>query len=188
MENTAIKITTEWEYLEIDRNSVSKHEFHYGEIYAMSGASRKHNLLVSSLIYILENHLREQKCEVYPSDMKVRVTPQKNYYYPDVMVVCDEPKFFDAKEDILENPSVIIEVLSDSTEKFDRTHKFDEYKKLPSLKEYVLVSQDKPKIELFGKNGKSEWIYSETSEQVPYVTLLSIDFKLQIQEVYKKVF
>src|SRR5206468_6291774 len=117
-------------------------EYINGQIYAMSGASREHNLIVVNLIRELSSQLRGRPCEVYASDMRVKVRPTGMYTYPDVVAVCGEPRFEDEQVDTLVNPAVIVEVLSPSTEAYDRGQKFAHYRKLESLTEYVLVAQN----------------------------------------------
>ena len=189
MQPQAIPYLTEEEYLEFERNSEIKHEYFDGEIFAMSGASRKHNLIVANVIFSLMSQVRQRPCRVYPSDMRLKIETTKLYTYPDVMIICGHDELFaDNKEDMLLNPDVIIEVLSDSTENYDRGKKFEHYRKIVSLKEYVLISQNTRKIERFLKTEHLRWISDETDEEHTEIILESVGCALNLDEVYDKVF
>jgi Uma2 family endonuclease len=179
---------TEAEYLEFERKSESKHEFIDGEVFAMSGASRAHNLISIQTAALLIRQVRGKNCEVYASDMRVKISA-KQYVYPDVIVVCGEPKLSDDKFDNLLNPTVIIEVLSDSTEAYDRGLKFKNYRKLDSLQEYILIAQDKPSIERFTRQIDGTWnIAANDAEGLDSsVELASIGCKVHLAEVYEHV-
>ncbi len=183
----AVEYISEEEYIEIERNSEIKHEYFDGEIFAMSGASRSHNLIVANVVGELRSQLKKKPCRVYPSDMRLKIETTKLYTYPDAMIVCGQDKFDDDHKDMLLNPDVIIEVLSDSTESYDRGKKFENYRKIASLKEYVLISQDVRKIEKFLKNGKF-WIFAETDDDNSEMILESVGCSLNLDEVYDKVF
>src|SRR5262249_9988400 len=134
---------TEAEYLELERASASKHEYLAGEIFAMTGASEQHNLIASNVTATLHRQRRGRSCRVYPSDMRIKVTQTGLNTYPDITVVCGPPEFTDpTKRDTLINPMVIIEILSPSTERYDRGLKFQNYRTIPSLQEYILIAQD----------------------------------------------
>ncbi len=154
----------------------------------MSGASRSHNLIVANVVISLGTQLKKKPCRVYPSDMRLKIEKTKLYTYPDVMIVCGERKFGDKEKDMLLNPDVIIEVLSDSTEKYDRGKKFEHYRQIASLKEYVLISQHIPKIERFFKTEHRRWILDETDEDNTEIILESVGCRLNIEEIYDKVF
>src|SRR5437867_12261501 len=129
------------EYLSLDRKSEVRSEYFDGDMVAMSGGSREHNLIVTNLVRELSLHLKGRPCEVYPSNMRVKISATGLYTYPDVVVVCSDPQFEDESVDTLINPTLIAEVLSDSTEAYDRGAKFAHYRKIDSLLEYLLVSQ-----------------------------------------------
>ena len=188
MQPQVVPYITEEEYLEFERNSEIKHEYYDGEIFATSGASEAHNLIVANLIAILGLHLKKKPCRVYPSYMRLKIEKTKVYAYPDVMIVCGHDKFADNKEDMLLNPDVIVEVLSDSTENYDRGKKFEHYRKIGSLKEYVLISQNTRKIERFLKTEHLRWISDETDEEHTEIILESVGCALNLDEVYDKVF
>jgi Uma2 family endonuclease len=144
------------EYLAFERASDVKHEYIDGDIFAMAGAPEDHNLIVTNLAAELRAALRE-RCRVYPSDMKVWVEMGNRYLYPDVTVAC-APRFKDDKRDLLLNPTVIIEVLSDSTEAYDRGDKFEQYQSLPSLAEYALVSHRHQRVDHYTRKPEGTWL------------------------------
>ena len=152
---------TPQEYVARERRAEIKSEYLRGEVFAMSGASRKHNLIAGNVNRVLGEQLRERECEVYPGDMRVKVSPTGLYTYPDVTVACGEPEFEDAEVDTLLNPRVIVEVLSPSTADYDRGRKFTHYRRLPSLREYVLISQECPLVEHYVRQGQDEWLLSK---------------------------
>jgi Uma2 family endonuclease len=152
----------------------------------MSGASREHNLVVFNMNRTLGNQLIERPCEAYSSDMLVRV-PSGNHYYPDISVICGDPIIDNKKIDTLLNPTLIIEVLSSSKEKFDRGEKFFDYRTLESLQEYVLASQYKPHIERFTRQPDGNWLFSEVTSLNSTMQLASIDCLLALADVYAKV-
>jgi Uma2 family endonuclease len=187
MENLARKFLSEEEYLELERKAEFKSEYYKGEIFAMAGAKRKHNAIVTALIATLYPLLKDKPCEVYPSDMKVRNKTDRFYTYPDVTVVCGKPEFIDDEDDVLTNPQVIIEVLSKSTESYDRGGKFALYRNIPSVKEYILVSSDERKIESFHRQG-DEWVFRESTDRPGEIfRLQSMDVELALDAIYEKV-
>jgi Uma2 family endonuclease len=176
------------EYLEAERRAEEKSEYFDGEIYAMSGASLRHNRLVANLVGTLHSQLRGGPCAALPSDMRVRVPATGLYTYPDVSVVCGEPQLEDAHMDILLNPVVLIEVLSESTEGYDRGRKFEHYRRIASLQEYVLVSQKQPRVEGYRRQGEREWLLTEAVGLEESVELPSVRCVLSLAEVYERVF
>src|SRR5438093_9705910 len=183
---TKVRYTPE-EYLVLERKSEHKSEYFGGEIFAMSGASERHNLVVTNLVRELSLQLKGRPCKTYSSDMRVKVAPTGLYTYPDVMVVCDKTLFDDEQEDTLLNPSVIIEVLSKSTEGYDRGEKFAHYRKLESLTDYLLVSQTKHRVERYVRQPDSQWLLSETEGLENTLPIGSINCVLSLAEVYDKV-
>ena len=182
-----IPTMTEAEYLEFERASELKHEYYNGEIFAMTGASEEHNSICMSAGFLLYGQLRNRPCRVYQSDMKVKVEAAKLYTYPDLVVRCGEAQFVDDKFDTLLNPVVIIEVLSPSTERYDRGDKFGHYRKIPTLREYLLVSQNKPHIERYLRQDDGKWEFSDATGLDAIVELSSIDCTLPLSEVYEQV-
>ncbi|MDT4953495.1 MAG: hypothetical protein QOJ02_1633 [Acidobacteriota bacterium] len=175
------------EYLAIERQAEYKSEYLAGEVFAMVGASRKHNLITANIIVALGQQLKDKPCELYPSDMRVRVPATGLYTYPDVVVACNEPKFDDDSFDTLLNPILIVEVLSPSTASYDRTRKFGHYRKIESLAEYLLVAQDEYKIEQYVKQPDERWLLSDISSLEGTVELASIQCTLKLADVYAKV-
>jgi Uma2 family endonuclease len=182
---TQTRYTAE-EYLTLERSASCKSEFHNGEIYAMTGASRKHNLITVNIARELSIQLKKRPCEAYISDMRVKAAEARSYHYPDITVVCGTPQFEDAHLDALLNPTLLIEVLSPSTEAYDRGGKFAHYRKIPSLREYVLVAQDQPTIERYVRH-EDVWILTEAAGLEASVPLASIDCILSLSEIYDKV-
>jgi Uma2 family endonuclease len=180
-------IYTPEQYLEIDRHSDIKHEYFGGEVFAMTGASRKHNLITANVTASLNPQLKGRQCEVYASDMRVKISTTGLYTYPDVVVICGSPIFEDKEIDTLINPTVIIEVLSKSTEGYDRGEKSSHYRKLDSLSEYILISQDKPHIEHYVRQPDNQWLLSETDDLAATINLPSINCKLALADIYDKV-
>lgn len=178
---------TPQEYLDLDRQSERKSEYIDGQIVAMTGASRAHNLIVTNIVRELSLQLKGRPCELYASDMKVRVPSTGDYAYPDAVVVCGKPQFEDSHVDILINPTLIVEVLSDSTESYDRGKKFRNYRSIKSLVEYVLVAQDDCRIEQFVRRPNGRWLLTETRFPESVVELETIECELALKEVYDKV-
>jgi len=174
------------EYLALERSATYKSEFHDGHIYAVTGASRKHNLVTVNIAGELHSQLKKRPCEAYINDMCVNAAEARSYHYPDIAVVCGTPQFEDAHVDTLLNPTVLIEVLSPSTEAYDRGGKFAHYRKIPTLREYLLVSQDQPTIERYQRQG-DVWILTEAEGLEASVPLESIGCILSLSEVYDKV-
>jgi len=174
-------------YLEIDRKSEFKNEYLNGEILAMTGASRKHNLITINIASSLNSQSKGRQCEVYASDMRVKVGSGGLYTYPDVVVVCGTPTFEDSEGDTLTNPTVIVEVLSKTTEGYDRGDKSAHYRRLDSLLEYVLVSQDKVHLEHFVRQHDNQWLLSEAGDLKAVIDLISISCKLALADIYDKV-
>ncbi len=177
------------QYLALERAAEYKSELVNGEIYAMSGASRKHNLVSANLLGEIRAQLKGKPCETYGSDMRVMVDVTGMYTYPDVTMACGEPRFEDASVDTLLNPTILIEVLSPSTEAYDRGDMFAHYRKLPSLQEYILISQDKPRAEHYARqtSNTDQWLLTEISGLDGLLSLPSIGCAVAMQDVYDRV-
>ncbi len=174
------------EYLFLERKATRKSEYLSGEILAMSGASLAHTRITLDIATELNIQLRGQKCEVVTNDMRVKTTPIVSYFYPDVVVFCGEPLFEDETFDTLLNPVVIIEVLSPSTEAYDRGEKFEYYQQIASLKEYILVSQDKVKVQ-HHRLQDTQWELEEFYALQNSLTLSSIGCSLSLRDIYTRV-
>jgi Uma2 family endonuclease len=175
------------EYLAFDRASDVKHEYAGGEVFAMAGATSEHNLIVANVVGELRNELRRRPCNVYPSDMRVLIPATERYTYPDASVVCGEPLFTDDVRDTLRNPKVILEVLSDSTEAYDRGEKFRQYRTIDTLADYVLVSQNQVLVEHYRRQADGTWILRELKAGGRLV-LESVGCAVSVDELYLKVF
>jgi Uma2 family endonuclease len=174
------------EYLALERKATIKSEYLDGKMYAMSGASREHNLVCGNVFGELRNQLKGSACEVYTNDMRVKVISAVLYIYPDVLVVCDEPRFEDDSFDTLLNPTALFEILSPSTEAYDRGAKFGYYRQLDFMQEYTLVSQDCRRVEHYLRQG-DQWILTEFSNPEDVVRLTSINCELSLREIYARV-
>ena len=183
---TAKILYTPEEYLIKERGADFKSEYRDGEIVAMPGASRQHNLITVNILSGLYIQLLDRSCEVYTNDMRVKVSDTGLYTYPDVVVVCDEPHFEDKNFDTLLNPTVIVEVLSPSTETYDRNEKFTAYHTLESLQEYVLVLQNYRNVEQYLRKG-DDWVLSVFSSVEDVMELASIECRLALRSIYAKV-
>ncbi|MEG4285511.1 Uma2 family endonuclease [Microcoleus sp. A006_D1] len=172
------------EYLKLEELSQIKHEYIQGEVYAMAGASDAHVTVAGNLFALLRNHVRGSGCRVYMSDMKARIESKNLYYYPDVMVSCDERD--KAFQSFKRHPCLIIEVLSKGTEGLDRGDKFADYQELETLQEYVLISQKRQRVECFRRNAEGLWVlqsYTPGSE----VYLASVHFRTTMDAIYEDV-
>jgi Uma2 family endonuclease len=174
------------QYLEIERKAEFKSEYYQGEMCAMAGAQRDHNRLVVNSVAQIHSQLRGRPCEVYSNDMRVRVGTAEFYTYPDIVVACDA-RFLDAEFDTLTNPVVIIEVLSPSTEAYDRGKKFAIYRILDTLREYVVVSSDRVQVERFSRRDGGQWLLTAVSRLEDSIELESIGCTLSLKEAYERV-
>ena len=175
------------EYLRIERDAEWKSEYIDGEMFAMSGASPRHVLITGNLVRELGNQLHDGPWGVYPADLRVSTDRRRHYTYPDVVVACDPLQFVDDRKDTITNPTLIAEVLSESTEKYDRGAKFERYRTVPSLAEYLLVSQERVHIELYTRQANGVWALREWNDRAAEIDLPSLQCRLKISEIYAKV-
>jgi Uma2 family endonuclease len=187
MSQQVISYISPKEYLRLERQSEHRSEYVNGEIFAMTGASRKHNLITVNIGSQFNQQLRGKPGEAYVSDMRVKVTTTGLYTYPDVVVVCGEPKFEDDYIDTLLNPTLLIEVLSPSTERYDRIAKSSYYRTLDSLAEHLLVAQDVVRLEQYVKQPDGTWLQVECTSLDGVLELPSIGCSLALRDVYDKV-
>src|SRR5579871_1346525 len=180
-------IWTAEDYLRQERRAEHKSEYRHGEIVAMAGGSRRHALIITNIVREVGQELKGRRCEVYSNDLRLRVAPEGLYTYPDVMVVCGEARFADNQKDTLLNPVVIVEVLSDSTQNYDRGEKFEEYLTLPSLREYLTVSQKAPHIEHWSRGADNRWVLTEFIGVDGKIALESIGCTIPLAEIYHKI-
>jgi Uma2 family endonuclease len=178
---------TEEEYLEIERRAEFKSEFHDGEMFAMSGGSRPHCAIACNLSRLIGNQLEGSPCVVYSSDLRVKIQADGRYVYPDISVACGEIQVDDEHNDILLNPTVIVEVLSDSSARYDRGQKFEFYRRLPSLREYLLVSQHRPHIEQFIRQDSGDWLLHDAAGLESSLSLPSLSITIPLSKVYSNV-
>ncbi len=181
------KIYTPEEYLELERAATVRHEYLDGEIFEMAGANRRHNVLSANIMRLLGNQLLDRECSAYSSDMRIKISPAGDYTYPDVVAACGEEIFEDDKEDNLLNPMLIIEVLSKSTEAYDRGGKFGAYQTIESFREYVLVTQEPFRVEQFVRKEENVWTYFEFRRPDEIVKLSSIGCELSLRDIYHKI-
>jgi Uma2 family endonuclease len=187
MTTQTITYVTPDEYLAAERLSDYRSEYLDGGVYPMTGASLNHIKVVSNVTAELVFQLKGRPCSVLSNEMKVRLPDSRKFFYPDVTVYCDSPQFHDDRTDTILNPGLVIEVLSPSTEAFDRGAKFRAYQTIESLKEYVLVSQNEPLIEQYVRNGEGKWTYGAAEGFESSLILPSIECTLSLSAVYDKV-
>jgi Uma2 family endonuclease len=187
MATQTIAYVTPDEYLAAERLSETRSEYLDGVVCPMTGGSLTHIQITGNLTTELTIQLRSRPCRVLAIDLKVRMPDSRKYFYPDVTVVCDEPQFHDERRDIILNPVLIVEVLSPSTEAFDRGAKFQAYQTIESLKEYVLVAQDGPTIEQYVRQDDGRWAYTVLKGLENSIALPSIECNLNLSAVYDKV-
>ncbi len=188
MAQPAKRFFTPEEYLAMEEVAETKHEYFNGEIFDMVGASRNHVRITGNIFRALGNALEAKPCEVYSSDMRLLVKPTGLYTYPDVTVVCGKPEFLKGRTATLLNPTLIVEVLSESTRDYDREQKFELYQALTSLKEYVLVEQDRPHLECFQRVARSrKWLVEMVDGLDQVVKLKSVACEIPLRRIYSKV-
>ena len=173
------------EYLVLERGAETKSEYIDGEMVAMTGGTWNHGLIIGNVVFSLKNRLLRGPCAVIPNDLKVHAASE--YFYPDVVVVCSEPALEEDRGDVLINPTLIVEVLSPTTESYDRGHKFELYRTLESLREYVLVAQDRPRVEHYLRQDGHVWLYTDLSGLDNSVSFASIGCSVPLAEIYDKV-
>jgi Uma2 family endonuclease len=162
-------------------------EFVAGDVFAMTGATEAHNLIVANVVRELGNALKGRPCRVYPSDLKVRIEAENIGTYPDAMVICGDRAFYDDRRDVVTNPTLIVEVLSESSEAYHRGNKFRHYRALPSLQAYLLLSQQRMQAELFVRQPDESWNLSAFANPTDRIPLAAIGAELMLGEAYDKV-
>jgi len=175
---------TEAEYLILERSLESRNEFFDGEVFAMSGGTPLHSQIATNLAGEFRNHLKGRRCVAYNSDLRLKVEATGLLTYPDLSVVCGSLHFAVGTDDTVTNPTVIVEVLSDSTEAYDRGKKFENYRQLPSLREYLLVSQKEPRIEQFVRQPNDQWLLREAAGLEATMALPSLEIQISFEEVF----
>jgi Uma2 family endonuclease len=175
------------EYLARERAADFRSEYYRGEMFAMAGARWAHTRIKDNVGRYAGNRLENTPCQVVTSDLRVKVSATGLYTYPDALVVCDEPQFEDAVQDTLLNPRTIIEVLSESTEKYDRGVKFEHYQRVLSVQEYVLISQDRPLVERYVRHADGSWLYSSFDGLAETFAFASVPVQIPLAEIYRGV-
>jgi Uma2 family endonuclease len=175
------------EYLEMERRARYKSEYYSGEIFAMTGGSPSHSMICFNLNGEMREAIRNRECFGFESNMKLEIAEANAFVYPDLMVVCGETVLAEGTGDAITNPLLVAEVLSASTESFDRGRKFEYYRMVPSLQEYLLISQEEPKIESYYKEEENRWIYTTAKGLDQALPIQSLGFSLSLKEVYRKV-
>jgi Uma2 family endonuclease len=184
MSTASSRRITPQEYLALERAAQTRSEYFAGEMFAMSGATWHHNLVKDNLAREIGQQLKDGPCRVVTSDLRVKVDATGLYTYPDIIVVCEEPRFEDNVHDTLLNPLVVIEVLSDSTEKYDRGKKFSHYQRVASLQEYVLVAQDEPVVERYVRQPAGGWLLTTIRGLDADFGFASIAAAVSMREIY----
>ena len=175
------------EYLSLDEKAPAKSEYCDGEIFSMSGGTVEHNRIVRNLVRQLDVALEGKGCEVFPSAPRLYVKQRKLFAYPDVTVVCGQPRMLTGRKDTITDATLIVEVLSPSTQDYDRNEKFRNYRSLPSLAEYILVAQDELRLEQHLRQRPGQWIMTEYTSIVDDVVLSSIEVSLSLKSIYRGV-
>jgi Uma2 family endonuclease len=175
------------EYLAQERRADSRHEFYRGEVFAMARSNWQHTLIKDNLAGEAGNQLQDGPCRVLTSDLRVKVSATGLYTYPDLAVVCDRPQFEDKPFDTLLNPRVVVEVLSESTEKYDRGTKFAHYRQLPSVMEYLLVAQDRPLVERFVRQADETWVLTAFADLAQTLSFATIPVHIPLRDIYQGV-
>jgi Uma2 family endonuclease len=165
----------------------TRYEYVDGEVFAMSGGTAEHAIIIGNIHGQLWMQMKGRPCQVYASDMKLRIQAAEAGKYPDLMALCGEQQFHDGRRDLLLNPSLIVEVLSSSTEAYDRGDKFALYRRLPSLREYLLVAQHRVQLELYTRGDDERWMLTSVDDLAGFVHLSSVGCTLTVAEVYDKV-
>ncbi len=176
------------DYLAIERELVdAKNEYLAGEAFAMSGGSYEHSVITANLTSSLANQFKGSPCAVLTSDMRIRVAASDACFYPDLSVLCGQPIFHDARRDVLTNPLLIAEVLSPSTESYDRGSKFAHYRRLPSLRHYLLIAQDRLAVDVFTRQPDDRWLLASYETPHAVIALHEPDCQLPMQEIYDRI-
>ncbi len=187
MQQSAKKFISPEEYFAMEEAAEYKSEYYQGEIFAMSGASFNHNLIAMNVSGYLHNLLQDSACFVFTGDMKIQVNEDSHYTYPDTSIVCGDVEFAENRNDVIANPLVIFEILSDSTKDYDRGSKFTAYRNIASLKDYILVDQYSYHVEYFHKNEAGQWSLREFKNMNDMFKISSTDVELSLKTVYHRV-
>jgi Uma2 family endonuclease len=175
------------EYLRLERESDVRHEYIDGEIFEMAGAGKRHNQISANLMRLIGNRILERDCSIYSSDMRVKIPIPEKYTYPDLVGTCGGEKFEEENEDTLLNPNLLVEILSKSTEAYDRGTKFEFYQTIESFSEYILITQEPYRVEQFIRRDKNTWTYLEFRHPDDVLKLESVGCEISLRDIYHKV-
>jgi Uma2 family endonuclease len=181
-----LKYTAE-EYLDLEEASLEKNKFYKGEIFAMAGASIPHNQIVSNTNTEIGYFLKDKKCRVFPSDLRIHSIANSLYTYPDLSIICEEIETVGKKKNTVTNPTVLIQVLSETTQDYDRGAKFKLYRDIESLKEYILISSLETLVEKYNKQADGSWVLHEYKSETDTFTITSIDLLITVKDLYRNV-
>ncbi|MCF2503188.1 Uma2 family endonuclease [Dyadobacter sp. CY107] len=182
-----IKMYSEKEYLELEREAEYKSEYYRGEIFAMAGAGSNHNRITENLSVEIGGYLKDKSCQSFSSDMRLHIPENGLYAYPDFLVACGRLEFTDQDKEILVNPTIIIEVLSRTTSAYDRGDKFHLYRSIPTLLEYILIDSQSINVEIFRKNDNGSWILESETENIDdHITISACNFQLKLRDIYAR--
>jgi Uma2 family endonuclease len=175
------------DYLESEEKSLEKHEYYQGEIFAIAGASIPHNQVVRNALINIGGYLNGKECQIFPSDLKNHVEANSLFTYPDLSIVCGKVETLENHKDIVTNPAVLIEVLSATTQDYDRGGKFKLYRDIPSIKEYILISSLEVLVEKYNKQADGTWVLHEYKTENDSFTIASIDMPVEMKSLYRNV-
>jgi Uma2 family endonuclease len=184
MHQLAKKLFTAQEYLALEEAAEYKNEYYKGEIFAMAGASSNHNQIIGNVYSRLHQTINKHKCRVFMSDLRLWIEQQELFTYPDIMVICEKPKFYPDRDDTVVNPRIIIETISKSTEAYDRSKKFLFYRSIPTFQEYILINQYSPHIEQFYIDAENQWLFKDYTNISDILKFSKIDVEIPLKDIY----
>ncbi|MCI0692164.1 Uma2 family endonuclease [candidate division KSB1 bacterium] len=187
MQQPALKYITPEEYLAMEEAAEQKHEYYQGEIFDMAGASKNHDRIGVDLGTSVNIALKDAQCEVFSDDMKVWIKAKNFFTYPDLIIVCGKAEFYENRDDIILNPLVIFEILSNSTKSYDRAEKFELYRSVPTFQEYILIDQYRIHVEQMYLEARNKWVLSEYNEITDILKLAKVNVQIPLQEIYRRV-
>ncbi|HXG84873.1 MAG TPA: Uma2 family endonuclease [Pyrinomonadaceae bacterium] len=177
---------TSEEYLKIERNSSTKHEFIGGKVLSLAGSNRTRSLIGSNTTIAVGNRIHGQKNEIYSGNMRVQMSPTR-FSYPDVVIVSSKPAFIDNESDVLLNPTIVVEIYSKNTSSLDKTEKLECYLAMDSIREYLLVKEDEMRVEHYAKQNAKQWVYRIYNEREEIISMESINCKVSLTEIYAQI-
>ncbi len=184
MQKPAKKYFTIQEYLELEESAEYKSEYYKGEIFAMARASSNHNQIIGNVYSRLHQTINKHNCRVFMSDLRLWIEQKELFTYPDIMIICDKPKFYADRDDTVVNPLIIIEAISKSTEAYDRSKKFLFYRSIPTFQEYILINQYSPNIEQFYIGAENQWLFKDYNSISDILKFSKIDVEIPLNDVY----